>query len=283
MASQNVFVIGGSGMVGRALIAAHPGWISVGRGQAVEMDLSTHGPQSPAPAFGAPADCVVFSAAMSKPGDCEKNPALCEQINITATGALIQSWLERGTRVVFFSSDLVFDGSAPTYPEDTPHAPVGIYGNSKSRIEKRFQGHPLFKVARLSYVVSPEDGFTAQIAAHARESRLFTVLDPLWRSAVAIDDVVAGIGALADNFEAVEPGVINFGGPATRSRSDMAAAFQAAWQEPIAVAVERPPADFYRLRPERIDLLTERFAAVLGRRPLSVEAAYQAMVPALRR
>jgi dTDP-4-dehydrorhamnose reductase len=266
--------MGASGMIGKALIARNPKWRKLGLDEEVNIDLTSMDLSSPPDGGCHDGNVVIFCSAMSKPGDCERMPDLCNHINVSATGALIASWLARGIRIVFFSSDLVFDGREPLYPEDAPHSPVGVYGKSKAAIEQRFAGHPLFKVVRLSYVVSEMDSFTAQLIDHARSGRPFEVIDPLSRAAILIDDLLATVEALATRFDDIHHGVVNCAGPALVSRLDMARSFVGALGRPMELEVWHPGSEFYVGRPASIHLQAERIADVLGRPPATIGEAY---------
>ena len=277
-ASPRVFVLGASGMIGRNLTAANPDWIKIDFDQPHVMDLASYDVAARLPDYFRSGDRVVFCAAISKPNICENEPGLCWRVNVASTGALIERMLDRGVRVIFFSSDLVFDGSGDSYGEEDAHAPVGVYGKTKSAIEQRFWGEAHFKVARLSYVLSTTDAFSSQLIDHARTGQHFSVFDPLLRSVVYVGDLVVCIENLVASFDDIHYGIINCGGPTLASRKDMVDAFLRASGRSIPMSFVRPGPEFYKLRPERINLRTERFNEVLGRPPKSLDEAYTAIL-----
>ena len=78
------------------------------------------------------ADVIVNAAAWTAVDGAEDEPDLVDRINHRAV-AEIGMWAARhGSKVVHYSTDYVFDGSATRpYREDDPTAPLGVYGATK--------------------------------------------------------------------------------------------------------------------------------------------------------
>jgi dTDP-4-dehydrorhamnose reductase len=77
-------------------------------------------------------DVIVNAAACTAVDRAEEEPDLARRINGDAIGVLGTWAARRGTRVVHYSTDYVFDGSATRpYREDDPTHPLGAYGRSK--------------------------------------------------------------------------------------------------------------------------------------------------------
>lgn len=77
-------------------------------------------------------DVVVNAAAYTAVDRAESEPELAMRINAEAPARLAAACARRGIRLVHYSTDYVFDGSATTpYSEDAPTAPLGVYGASK--------------------------------------------------------------------------------------------------------------------------------------------------------
>ena len=53
------------------------------------------------------------------------------RLNVTATRALAEAMNEHGGRVLYISTDYVFDGAAPPYKWDDKPNPVNAYGQLK--------------------------------------------------------------------------------------------------------------------------------------------------------
>lgn len=84
----------------------------------------------------APPTCVIHTAALSRVGDCNQNPDRAFHINTDLPGHLARLCQASGARLVFFSTDLVFDGmKTEPYVETDEVKPVHVYAESKARAE----------------------------------------------------------------------------------------------------------------------------------------------------
>lgn len=86
------------------------------------------------------ADIIVNAAAYTAVDQAEKEPELANAINGTAPGILAEEAQRRGALLVHYSTDYVFDGSGSTpFAEETPTAPLNVYGRSKLAGEQAIQ------------------------------------------------------------------------------------------------------------------------------------------------
>lgn len=76
-------------------------------------------------------DVIVHAAALTDVDRCEAKPALADRINRRSTELLCRA----DARVVFVSTDSVFDGTRGNYAEGDVPAPVNEYARSKLRAE----------------------------------------------------------------------------------------------------------------------------------------------------
>ena len=85
---------------------------------------------------------------MSKSPDCQAQPKLARRINIEATALLAE--LAADIPLVFFSTDLVFDGHKGNYVEDDPVGPLSVYAETKVAAESTVLANPRHTVIRTS-------------------------------------------------------------------------------------------------------------------------------------
>ncbi|MFZ5517599.1 MAG: SDR family oxidoreductase [Candidatus Zhuqueibacterota bacterium] len=81
-------------------------------------------------------DIILHTAAISKPDACEADRDRTVQVNIQATVSLADWARANGARMIFTSSDLVFDGRRGHYSEDDATNPISFYGETKARAEQ---------------------------------------------------------------------------------------------------------------------------------------------------
>jgi dTDP-4-dehydrorhamnose reductase len=76
-------------------------------------------------------DTVIHTAAMVSPDQCEKSADMARAINVEGARE-VAHWAEaRNATMVYFSTDLVFDGKKGAYNEEDPPAPLNVYGRTK--------------------------------------------------------------------------------------------------------------------------------------------------------
>jgi dTDP-4-dehydrorhamnose reductase len=78
------------------------------------------------------ADVIVHAAALTDVDRCEAEPGVADSVNRLSTELLVES----GARLVFISTDSVFDGTRGDYSEDDTPAPINEYARSKLRAEQ---------------------------------------------------------------------------------------------------------------------------------------------------
>jgi dTDP-4-dehydrorhamnose reductase len=81
-------------------------------------------------------DWIVLSAAYTDVDGCESNQQQAMDVNCHGAVRVVQAAKETGARLLFVSTDYVFDGTG-TAPYETSHprAPRSIYGRSKAEAE----------------------------------------------------------------------------------------------------------------------------------------------------
>jgi len=102
-------------------------------------------------------DVVYCCAAETSLHQCETNPYDTSIINIDKTRYLIDVFIQRKTFIVFFSTNLVFDGLQRFPTPTSPLCPNSEYGRQKASVETYLrQYYPeQSAILRLTKVVSP--------------------------------------------------------------------------------------------------------------------------------
>jgi dTDP-4-dehydrorhamnose reductase len=83
-------------------------------------------------------DWIILSAAYTDVDGCESNRDQAFAVNCDAAVNIAQAARDSGSRLMFLSTDYVFDGSKRSpYETGDPRNPAGVYGESKARAEER--------------------------------------------------------------------------------------------------------------------------------------------------
>ena len=81
-------------------------------------------------------DAVVHLAAMADVGACEREPERATAVNVGATSGIAGLCQQYKARLVFVSTEYVFDGRRGFYREDENPSPTTVYGRTKWEAER---------------------------------------------------------------------------------------------------------------------------------------------------
>ncbi|MFC1856959.1 SDR family oxidoreductase [Thermodesulfobacteriota bacterium] len=76
-------------------------------------------------------DIIIHCAGMTNVDECEKDKEAAKEINVLATRHLVGQIIHKETKLVYISSDSVYDGVSGNHSEDDVIAPLNYYGLSK--------------------------------------------------------------------------------------------------------------------------------------------------------
>ena len=93
-------------------------------------------------------DLIIHCAALSKSALCENDPEMAWKSNVELTRRLCE--FASGTALIFFSTDLVFDGRKGNYSETDAVNPLTAYGRTKAEAERIVLANPRHTVIRLA-------------------------------------------------------------------------------------------------------------------------------------
>lgn len=146
-----VWVTGAGGLIGSYLIrtAAEfaPEW-KVRPLTRHDLDLTDHTAVRELYSVERPT-VIIHCAGLTKSPVCEAQPELARKLNVEVTGMLCAAAGDH-TRLVFLSTDLVFDGRRGNYSEADPPNPLSVYGQTKLQAESLVLQNPANIVIRTS-------------------------------------------------------------------------------------------------------------------------------------
>lgn len=268
--APEVLIIGASGAIGSALLR-HLGERAIGtysrsRNSHLHFfDLRTSGLTDVLGRF--PSIRIVYLiGAVTGIEQCAAHPAATRTINVRGTMRVLADALERNLKIVFCSTDAVFNGIAGSYRDDDPLSPVIEYGSQKAEVEQFLRSQTgEWVIARLSKVLDYGTGgifhswltdINGQIPIKCAVDQVFTPID--------VDDVVASLEFLGLSRYT---GVFNVGGPLAVSRYDLSVQFL----KTIGVSVRAVPCKlsefrFIEERPLNLSLNSNKLHMLFSRK-----------------
>ncbi len=172
---MRIFLTGGSGLLGRALVAACDGDELIAPSSR-EVDLTCDGAVEDAVARARP-DAVIHCAALADVDRCQRDPYTAAQVNADGSARVARAAAAAGARLVAVSTDYVFGAArGRSLTEEDDPDPINVYGASKLAGERAaLAACPGAVVARVSWLYDRTGGFAGAVAARARRGERLRV------------------------------------------------------------------------------------------------------------
>ncbi len=104
-------------------------------------------------------EAVIICGADTSIDHCISNEAASTKVNVEGTKKVIDQAGKMGIKIVFLSSEAVFDGKKGMYTEEDMPNPVTLYGRQKLEIERYMSGHlKEYLIFRISRAVGSKYG-----------------------------------------------------------------------------------------------------------------------------
>jgi dTDP-4-dehydrorhamnose reductase len=192
-------------------------------------------------------DAACIAAGVARLAACAADPAGSAAVNVAGTLALVERLIARGVRVLFLSSNQVFDGTRPHVPADAPTCPISEYGRQKAQAERVLKTHlgrgSAIVILRLAKVLSPEAPLLIRWAEALAAGRSVRAFDDMRLAPVPLRIVVDAIAAL---MRGGARGIFQLSGPTDVTYADAARRLAArvgadpGLVDPVSAAAELP-------------------------------------------
>ncbi|MBN1903404.1 SDR family oxidoreductase, partial [Candidatus Sumerlaeota bacterium] len=219
-------------------------------------------------------DIVIHMAALSKTGFCEENPEIAHRINVEATREILEGTNPVLTRVIYISTDLVFDGSKGFYRESDIPNPTMVYSQTKLEAENLVQSrggnYAILRLALMYGKGSPgHDSFLSWLEKDIAHGSVILFTDE-YRTPLYVRDAASAIDRLV---ESDFTGIMHLGGGRRCSRYEFGIEFTKQKGYPVGVIVGKKLMDtpINMVRPPDVSLDSTLAKSVLGIHPRSFE------------
>lgn len=150
---MKLLITGADGMLGSKLVRTYSPRHSVVGVDLKDFDITDAAAVSKGIAQHAP-DVVIHCAAYTAVDKAEDNRDLCFKVNEHGTENIARAADTVGAKLIYFSTDYVFDGSKRTpYVETDAPSPLGVYGASKLGGERAVAAYaPRHCIVRIAWL-----------------------------------------------------------------------------------------------------------------------------------
>lgn len=231
-------------------------------------------------------DFCVHAAAIADPDMCEQDRRAAADANILYTEAICHSAARWNTKLLFTSTDYVFDGASPIYEELAPTNPVQFYGETKVAAEALVTKLPGSVVLRLPLLYgsrgNTKNNFIGQVFHNLEQNRPIYQCAERIRYPLFIDDLADVIRSLLGRRHG---GIYHISGPTGTTRFAWAKLVTAlAGLDPSLVRpLEGPPAETGACRPGNIKLDDRKLIQLLEPRITSLRLGTEQVLADYRR
>lgn len=216
---------------------------------------------------------VFLCSALTAVDFCETNPDIARRINVEGVRFVAEASERAGARVVFLSTDYVFNGRGGPYSEDDATSPESVYGRTKLEAEKIILAVPASIVARTSVVYDwdPDSvNFAMQMIKRLGEKQPTSIVSDQWSHPTLARNLADILLALVD---ANAHGVFNTVGPDYVSRYDFTVTLARAFGFDLSLLTSILTEQLKQAapRPKQCDLRLEKLRAAIPTRLIGIE------------
>lgn len=226
---------------------------------------------------------VIHAAAAADIDVCQRQPDLARAVNVAFTRTLATLCERHGARLVFCSTDTVFDGEHAPYDEAAEPRPVNFYGETKIEAERIVQASsPHAVVARLALVMGypvlgAGNSFFSRLEASLRAGREVAVPAHEIRTPVDVLTLGAALVELAGNEL---NGIVHLAGNDGLNRLELTQRIGVRMGFPATLVVAAAAAPSGRApRPRDVSLVNRKARHHLQTPMLDFEAALTRLIP----
>ncbi|HVW28838.1 MAG TPA: SDR family oxidoreductase [Polyangiaceae bacterium] len=228
---------------------------------------------------------IVHAAAVAAVATAHADPDRARRVNVDATSVLCRAGARSGARVVYVSTDMVFDGENAPYDEDATPSPLSDYGRSKLLGERAALAEGAL-VARLPLMyglpaVERNTTFVEQVKL-LRQRKPLRLFHDEFRSPLWLEDAASSLVRVAQSDLS---GRLHVGGPERLSRLEMGELLVGALgvPRPDIESVGRNDVASSEPRARDLSLSSKRYAEAFGVAPgRTMREALEAVRDALR-
>jgi len=281
---MKALVIGASGLIGQALVRAleRSGCEVVGTHQAHARPgtraLDVQDDEAVRSLVAAERPAVIF-LAVNTPGGvdvCEEAPEAAETLHVHGTRHVARAAAACQARLVYYSTDYVFDGAAGPYTEEAPPHPLSVYGRVKLAAEQvvaaEVARHLIVRTTAVFGWDRASTNFAMQVWQRLQAGEALRVSSDQWGNPTLADYLAEVSLRLVQQGE---QGIVHVVGKDRMSRADFARQLARTMMLGPHVVVGVPTAQLGQRAPRPLQggLTTEKLQRLLGTEAMDLSEA----------
>jgi dTDP-4-dehydrorhamnose reductase len=147
-------------------------------------------------------EAVVHLAAISSAAEARNDPDLTRRVNVEATETIARWCASHERRLIFTSTDMVFDGGGSWFREQDEPRPISTYGRSKLEAENYVRKDPRGLVARVALLYgfskSGRPAFFDRAIEDLRSGKPRAFFEDEFRTPLSLEDAATILARLTE-------------------------------------------------------------------------------------
>ncbi len=230
---------------------------------------------------------ILHAAALSSPDLCEKDRSRAREVNVMGTQHILDAACACGIRVVYISTDLVFDGETGNYDETCKPRPINYYGETKREGEKLCRNSPADSlVVRITLQYGWGNGenvsFSDWLMASLTAGKQVSLFADQYRTLTYVMDTARGLELAA--LQGSAGNLYHLTGPERIDRYEFGSIFASIFNFPLDLLKKSLMQDVPARapRPKDVSLNGDRFFSQFGFRPRGIREGLAAMAKSVQ-
>lgn len=147
-------------------------------------------------------DMLLHLAAYTNVEGAEKDRSQAHLINVDGTSNIFHALEHSDKKIIYISTDFVFDGTNPPYDENSKANPLGYYAQTKFNGEKVLQDKAMIVRIAFPYgnVKSQKPDFIMRVKQLLEEGKQLNMISDSSITPTYIDDIAFTLKHLMNNF-----------------------------------------------------------------------------------
>jgi dTDP-4-dehydrorhamnose reductase len=212
---------------------------------------------------------VIFLAVILRGGAdyCEQHPEATRALNVEGTRYVLEAAQKVGAKLVFYSSDYVFDGTQGPYLESDPLTPISAYGRAKAEAESLIlnmaPGSLILRTTAVFGWNRNSINFAMQLWANLTQGKQVSIANDQWCTPTLTSYLAeVSVGLVLKEAS----GVFNVVGSDRLTRYDWAVQIARAFDQNTELILSRPTSELSQAAPRPLHggLKVEKITRVYG-------------------
>jgi dTDP-4-dehydrorhamnose reductase len=221
-------------------------------------------------------DYVVHAAAITDVDFCEKNPGIAMEVNASASGKIAGLCETQNAKIIYISTDSVFDGKTGNYTEKSRPNPLSQYSKSKLTGEKAVaentSNYAVVRTNIFGWGLQQKQSLLEWIYHSLKARRKISLFSDVIFNPLIVNNLASCLWELLENDFV---GILNAAAPKSLSKYDFGAAVAKEYGFGTGNIAESSldKANFLAPRPKNTSLDCSKAAKFLETKRLAVDEA----------